>query len=434
MRVFFAEFKKIFNLKCVAVAAAVFIIFVLLWDCWRIDPLPFQGEWEVDVIERYGPVLTQEEAHTALNEYIPELEKQADELIASEPLFGKIGITNHDDYYFRILNGPFDVRCRGEFTPDFYPELTPEEFEAEYGMTFEEAMQPVTADELAVYNKYMVEWSDQYGGQELNSVVRKINSFKGQIEYAYDGKDRLKDIMVSHNKDEAEKARVAEIFDTDEFYNVSYDNAFYKIQNVSAELPVILMLVMLIIIAPTVTRDNMTGVSYLQYSSKAGRKIASKQLLAVLAAGGAVILIFSALWALRLMLEIPNDVFAAGLNGFNTVHEVFWFKGSLGGFAALIFTTIIMAAVGFAFALFCASFTSHNYIQLIVKLIPCAIIYIGFFFVFGSGFYALDYYSSNVYDILHIPFGELIICGVLLVVPAVVSFALIAKNKGRELE
>ena len=64
----------------------------------------------------------------------------------------------------------------------------------------------------------------------------------------------------------------------------------------------------------------------------------------------------------------------------------------------------------------------------------CAIIYIGFFFVFGSGFYALDYYSSNVYDILHIPFGELIICGVLLVVPAVISFALIAKNKGRELE
>ena len=49
-------------------------------------------------------------------------------------------------------------------------------------------------------------------------------------------------------------------------------------------------------------------------------------------------------------------------------------------------------------------------------------------------FYALDYYSSNVYDILHIPFGELIICGVLLVVPAVISFALIAKNKGRELE
>lgn len=433
MRVIFYELKKIFNLKSVLAAFGVALLFVLLWDMWKTDPLPYRGEWEVDIIQMYGTQLTPDEAEKAKLEYGNKIKAEAEKLFAENELMQKLGIKDADDYYFNYLNGPFYMRGMGMFDPEFYPEFTEEEFIEEYGMTYEEAKQPLTADERELFDRYINESSPRYEGEEINSALRKQMSFESQMDEMYADKERLKEVFITENKDEAEKARVRQIFDTDEYYNVSYDNANYKIREITTEIPLLLFLMLVILLAPAVTRDNMTGVAYLQYSTKYGRKVLSKQLAAMLLACGILTAAVIALSAGTLIAEIPKEVFSIGLNGFNTIHEMYWFGGTLAEFAALNYALVAAAAFGLAFVLFCASHTSKNYIQMLIKVIPVAAVYIGFFFVFGDGFFCLDHYYFNVYDIIKIPFAEIYVCAVMLVVPMIPAVVLICKNKGRDM-
>lgn len=433
MRVIFYELKKIFNLKSTLVGLVIFILFIMLWDMWSIDRLPYQGEWEYDIVKLYGTQLSPEEAEKAKTEYVAQLENEATKLISENELMQKNGIDNYEEYYVNYLNGPFYLRGQGIFSPEFYPELTEEEFEAEYGLTYEEAMQPLTTEEKELFEKYVDETSPTYEGREINSLIRKMMSFKGQIEELYGDKERVRDVFITGNKDEAEKARVARIFDTDEYYNVSYDNANYKVRNIVTEVPVVVFLLIVILLAPAVTRDNMTGVAYLQYSAKYGRKILVKQLLAMLFACAIIIAVVFGLSAGKLIAETPKELFSIGLNGFNTIHEQYWLNTTVGGFAALNYALVAVAAFGLTFALFCASFTSRNYIQMIIKVIPVAAVYLGFFFIFGDGFFCLDHYYFNVYDILKIPFAEIYVCAVMLVAPIIPSVVLICRNKGRDM-
>lgn len=433
MRVIFYELKKIFNLKSTLAGLVVFVLFILLWEMWKITPLPYQSDWEYDIVKLYGTQLSAEEAERAKTEYISQLEKQATRLVAENELMQKLGIEGYEEYYYNYACGPFYSRGMGNFSPEFYPELTEEEFEAEYGITYEEAMQPLTADEIELFERYVDENSSRYEGKEINSLIQKMNSFKSQLEEVYGDKERMRDIMVSENKDDAEKARVSEIFDTDEYYNVSYDNANYKVKNIATEVPVVLFLLIVILISPAVTRDNMTGVACLQYSTKYGRKVLAKQLLAMLFACGILTAAVFALSAGRLIAEVPKELFSIGLNGFNTIHEQYWFGGTLGEFAVLNYALVAAAAFGLTFVLFCASHTSKDYIRMLIKVIPAAVVYLGFFFIFGESFFEIDHYYYNVYDILKIPYGEVIICAVMLIAPIIPSIVLIRKNKGRDM-
>lgn len=126
----------------------------------------------------------------------------------------------------------------------------------------------------------------------------------------------------------------------------------------------------LILLAPAVAKDRMTGVQTLQYSSKVGRKITKIQLLAML---------LSALFLFLLEVAVMEGIYAQNQTwrfwGTSIMRcfgyeQLYWYNMSYGGyFLCILFLTLLYAIciLGFTF-LFSAH--SKSYTSLLLKMVP----------------------------------------------------------------
>lgn len=138
---------------------------------------------------------------------------------------------------------------------------------------------------------------------------------------------------------------------------------------------VFIILSVIILIAPNITKDTLTGVRKLQYASKCGRKILKTQFFAtILSAIGIAVLeviILAVLYAKLGTWYFWNNPINSFFFG-----DIYWFDLNYGQYLLVILLLIILftgSVAGIAFSLSCFS---RNYISLMLKIIPV-------FFVLG---------------------------------------------------
>lgn len=138
---------------------------------------------------------------------------------------------------------------------------------------------------------------------------------------------------------------------------------------------VFIVLSVMVLLAPAVTKDTLTGVRTLQYSSKHGRKILNTQLLAAIlsAIGIAVLEVF-----IFVVFYMKHGTFQFWDNPINSFFfgDIYWFDLSFGQYLLVILLLIALFTGGTAGVAFFLSCFSRNYISLMLKIIPV-------FFVLG---------------------------------------------------
>lgn len=432
MKVILAELKKIFGLKNVIPMLLVFAVLFVFFDMYSINPLETKQSWEYDIVSEYGTSISDKEFDKIKKEYSAKLMSEVNALISQSDLLKRIGVEKYEDYR-EIKNGALAIRInQAEWVKEQLADksMDDEEFERSMGMTREEASTPPTADEIAAYNNY-------FGNpdSEIYQLSKKLGAFESQVEYQFGKRYELMELMLESETEtlsNAEKIRLREIFETDEFYNVIDDDITWMLNSFSIEIFIVTLACVYVFLLPMVTRDNMTGVSYLQYTSKSGRKILSKQLVSMLIAAAVVSIIICGYDIIKIIIETPSAFYDCKLNGFNNIHSRFWFRGTFLQYIFSVSGVVILFNLALAFFLFVVSHTSRNYIQLLIKSIPVAAVFGGYAFIYGEKTFMFN--EQNTFsDVVPIAYAEVYLAALLFIVGLVVSFIVIKRNKARDI-
>lgn len=432
MKVIIAELKKIFSLKNVLPMMLVFALLFVFFDMYSIIPMETKQSWEYDIVKEYGTRLTDKDVDRIKAEYYKKLESQINILISQSDLLRRIGVEKYEDYR-TVEYGALSIRIN---QPEWVKEnledksMSDEEFEMAMGMTREVAATPPSEDEIAAYKEF-------FGNSEseLDLLASKLASFDGQMEHCFDRRYQNMEMMLSDDftpTSEAGKKRLKEFFEGDEYYNVVDDNVTWVLQNYSINMFICTLACVYVFLLPVLTRDNMTGVSYLQYSSKSGRKILSKQLVSMLIAASAVCFVICGYGIIGVLIEIPDVFHSCGLNGFNGYYDNYWFRGTVLQYVFAVSGLVVAFNLALTFFLFVISHTSKNYIQLIIKSIPFVAVFGGYAFKYGEKTFMFNTFNTLSTDI-PVAYAEAYLAAILLIIGLAVSIVVIRKNKVRDM-
>lgn len=432
MKVIFAELRKIFSLKNLIPMLLVFVVLFVFFDMYSINALESESSWEYDVVKEYGTNLSEEEIGKIRTEYGAKLTAEINELIAESDLLKRVGVEKYEDYR-EIQNGGLSIRInQAEWVKEQLADksMNDEEFERAMGMTREEASTPPTADEIAAYETYF-----SNPDSEIHQLARKLGSFDSQVEYQYVKRYELMEIMLSDDLSPLSKAgaeRLREIFETDEFCNIVDDDITWKLNNFSIEIFIVTLACVYVFLLPVLTRDNMTGVSYLQYASKNGRKILSKQLISMLVAATVVCSVICGYDIIKAMIEIPSVFYDCKLNGFNSIYSHYWFRGTVLQYIFAVSGVVILFNLALTFFLFVVSHTSKNYIQLIIKSLPIVAVFGGYAFIYGEKTFMFKEHNAFS-DVVPVAYAEAYLAAILFIIGIAVSIIVIKRNKVRDI-
>lgn len=432
MKIIFAELKKIFSFKNVIPLLLVFAVLFVFFDMYSINALDSESSWEYDIVKEYGTNLSEDEIEKIRTEYAAKLTAEINALIAENDLLGRIGVEKYEDYR-TVQNGGLSIRINDDgWLKEMLADKTldDEEFERSTGMTREEASTPPSADEIAAYETYF-----SNPDSEIYQLVKKLGSLDSQIEYQYVKRYEIMEIMLSSETavlSQASKERLKEIFETDEFCNIIDDDITWKLNSFSIEIFIVTLACVYVFLLPVLTRDNMTGVSYLQYSSKGGRKILSKQLISMLIAAAAVSAFICGYDIIKTMAEIPSVFYDCRLNGFNNIYSHFWFRGTVLQYIFSVSGVVMLFSLALSFFLFVVSHTSKNYIQLIIKSIPVVAVFGGYAFIYGEKTFMFNEHNAFS-DVVPVAYAEAYLAVLLFVIGLAVSLIVIKRNKVRDI-
>jgi hypothetical protein len=186
-----------------------------------------------------------------------------------------------------------------------------------------------------------------------------------------------------------------------------------------------------ILLAPIVTRDTMSGVRALQYSSKAGRKIMRIQLFAMITVSAVIaILQIIATYAV-FSAGTWQDFWTSGIHSFLNCWGYNWFDGTFGVWIILSAILILGLSLIVALFVFIISKASKNYITLIVWLIPLLVVLIILCnYLLMQPFSVTDYFA--IYKYIRIPYAEFYVCGILFLIGMIASGVLLSKQRQAE--
>lgn len=432
MKVIFAELKKIFSLKNLIPMLLVFAVLFVFFDMYSINTLDTESSWEYDIVKAYGTNLSEKEIKKIRTEYGAKLKSDVNALIAESDLLKRIGVEKYEDYR-EVQNGSLSIRINNaEWVKENLEDKTmdDEEFERSMGMTREEASTPPSADEIEAYNTYF-----SNSDSEIHQLAKKLGSFESQVKYQFVKRYEIMEIMFSDSLTPLSKAgaeRLREIFETDEFCNIVDDDITWLLNSFSIEIFIVSLACVYVFLLPVLTRDNMTGVSYLQYASKSGRKILSKQLVSMLIAAAAVSGFICGYDIIKAFIEIPDVFYSCRLNGFNSIYSHYWFRGTVLQYIFAVSGVVILFNLAFAFLLFVVSHTSRNYIQLIIKSLPVVAVFGGYAFIYGEKTFMFKEHNAFS-DVVPVAYAEAYLAAILFIIGLSISLIVIKRNKVRDI-
>lgn len=216
-------------------------------------------------------------------------------------------------------------------------------------------------------------------GSKLISYASEKDGYSQQAasalfdyELRYEGlNDKLKENVYTT----VERARVKDIIQNKKRDGILHYQVVGNIMEYWRWASVFIVLSVMVLTAPVITKDALTGVRKLQYSSKCGRKIFKTQFFATILSSAILtvleVLIFTSLYAKLRTGQFWNSP----INSFY-MGDVYWYDLSYGQYVLFILLLVALFAGGAAGMAFFLSCFSRNYISLMLKIIPA-------FFVFG---------------------------------------------------
>lgn len=251
----------------------------------------------------------------------------------------------------------------------------------------------------------MLDWSKQYGSQldeaEFADAAARLKTKLGMadadvnletlMDRAYGGDTYLQQWAGALYAYEIRNEELRTVLEAPEYYTPSQrERAAYVIKadkcrgiipyeapNQAAEywkwVSVFITLSVMLLLAPVITKDVLTDVRRLQYTSRRGRNIIKAQLAAMLLSAAGILLLellifgllFGSLYG-RLdtwqFLNSPVNSFFYG--------PFYWFDMNFGQYLLCMLFFILLMTAGSAGMAFFLSCFSRNYISLMLKLIP----------------------------------------------------------------
>lgn len=386
MRIVWHELKKIWNFRILVVVALLCTLYYWLFLSFYIDYFP-NGHSETEevaysreLLQRYGPTLEEDEYSQFIRETRAQLLAEMESYIKSNPVFAEAGIYSFEDY------------------------------ERVY-----EKSDPTEAEYKAIWTLL---------GEECDFVRFKLQALQW-IESQYANAPQYIQKLISETTDPKEVERLKAILQTKEYRNIMdghvYDNtvvyAFY--------FAILAVLAVLVLVSPLLVTDRAGNLHLLQYTSKEGRRILQKQLLAVLLSAffltTILILIFGAIYSTNGTWVYWNSGLTSFLN-----RPTFLFNLTYGQYILIYIVLLYVLCLGTAALAFIFSRFSQNLVTLILKLIPLFTVLT----VLCAWVFKYPFTTQNfLYRALGLVGMEAFICGLLFLAAVAVSLYLVRREK-----
>ena len=426
MKVFLQETKKILRPLPLLILAVFTVIYAFVILKEPYDWLTKYHETSDmvavsrDLIELSGPTLEPEEIDNAVETLSKRYIKELEQIISENPLFAKAGVTDYTSFHelerkieFNYID-PELLQDKDNLLIN-YPDY---DFNKDYSLT--PAEQKIENQALLFHIPPALKYSKiKYIANEYERIPKNKEFFteKFDLGIAASGKKRIK-----------------EIYDNVEVLNILPGHGIYNIKTIFPALAIMILAALCILLAPVITKDNMSGLLSLQYSSKTGRKILSRQLAAVIFTAFIVALINIAAVFGFFIKTVLYTFLKSGLNSFIEPFAYSFFKGNFGQYLIAVSILIIVFSVTSAMFIFFLSKLSKNYISLLLGLVPtgtllaalCYSIFKDPFAITSSG------YQIALYPVIPIPYVEAYITAALLLIGACLTGVLLKKQKRTE--
>jgi len=439
MRIFLQELRKVARplplliLAVLNALSALMFLWYNSYDYIKLDnisgdfivyDIPSEFMVCADLIGLVGTSLEPEELDDAYRTLHDKYRNEFNEIVKAEPIFAEIGVSDYESYrkfedkrcYSNLAPEEIEALISGEADYGAYEPFDPE---ADYSL-------PPNADEIY----YEIRG---YGRGILRGLDYRLKFIDTILKERYELLDELKDIEYDYVPGYAINA-IHKLIDSGAKRDIFPGYPFMREAcYVFMVLAIMIMLTVCLLFAPVLTRDNMTGVRSLQYSSKTGRKVEKIQLCAMLSAAFLIAAVeIGAVFAL--FLNSPWKYFLdCRLNSFINSYAYSWFPGTFGQYLLCMAGLILAVSIGAALIIFMLSRASKNYISLLLCMIPalafliflCAAAFIEPFSIMGT-------FSKPLFGYIPVPYIEGWLCGLLLLGGAVTVAAVLKRQKRAE--
>ncbi len=388
MRVIINEIKKLLNIKSIIMITAIFfIIWSLFIGSSYIEYYP-QGLPELpqfnlseQMLKEYGETIDDEEWESFVND-TKELEREADEYLQNDSEAKDIGITSYREFIERFEKG---FGSQTEYKDEVDKLFSRIMFQEENYLFWE-----------LENREYLI---DRYSQKEEWLSGRSFENNKKQIA-------RMKEVIESE--------------DSDSVFNFA---VFRNYNSIIGYFAIIVIITIAFIVSPIFIDDEKSKTNYLQYSSKTGRKLACKKVIAAMISSFLVTTV--EIIALLIMYSKNNSFqfWNCSINGiFNDVTS--WFNLTFGQY--IILTIIILYIITFivtSVSIY-VSTKAKTYIELIGIQLP--VLFVICVFVKALGINEVTYVLFPKY-LLHI------IYGILIIASSIMIFKVIRKEKVKDI-
>lgn len=242
MNIIINELKKIFKPINIVLVTLITVIIWTLFMSFNIEYFPngsdrYIYDVSVDILNKYG-ISMDEDEFKDLKKYREKKAEEATEYLLTKDLFVKSGCTNYDD----LIKG-IDNYYDGEVSKKELNDL---------------------------HSKIMFE--------ENNYLFWELEN----LDYAIDRYEN-KDFWIGLgglNESTAQKSRHEEIRESEQAYSPLNFRILQNYHNLIFGITLLILICIPALIIPIFMNDNKNKVNYLQYSSKLGRKLFNKKIIA----------------------------------------------------------------------------------------------------------------------------------------------------------
>ena len=355
------ELKKIWTMKILAVIVVTCALFYVLGMHHHIRW--YQGDRYVSMsyfahhlTRNYGTTLSPEDFEDFLH-YREGIVAALDLFIHGHPTFVGAGIYNFEDYEnFRRDLG------------DIYFYHTPEERQ----LWIDVALAWGTTVRTEI-NGETVDISSPYETPMAHTKMFFFNNLVGIYEANVLGMREwgtwIDSFIDRHPLTQREQQRLEDIRDSGELLGIMAQATMRTTWEYWRDLATLAILVTLILVSSLVTRDHASKIHWLQYTSKTGRAVLTKQLLAIIISAvlvtTGVIVVFGGIFSRLGMWGLWHN----GINSFMST-PFHWLSITYGQYILLLVGVVYVLAIAAGMIAFALSRFSQNMVRLMFKVIP----------------------------------------------------------------
>lgn len=326
MTIILNELKKIFNIKSILLLIIITLIMYFLFIEFNIVNFP-NGRPALDIYnmfvdmkDSYGEFMDEEEFEDFKIKY-EEAKKEADEYIQSREDFKQLGITNYDEFdSMDMSNNELEKLHRDV----------------------------VFLKKIDVF--WELPWREEY-----------IKVYENRDEF-----------MLNNAKNKKQEVRIKEILNKGMETSVFNEVVFSNYNELIEPVAMTILISVMFMITPIFFRDNKDKINYLQYTSKTGRGIFKKKIIAGLLA---VFIITTLQLMCFFVLYSTNNVSMFFNCNINSIYNIIISWYDLTFIQYIILTVVGVYILSFVFALISMVVSSigQNYITLIGIQLPIAL-------------------------------------------------------------